>query len=157
MRAIINSWILIILLLNNLNRKYKDFIYRLMIQLDDIPNFNKIVTLLYKKKQLLKRNIKEIAIIATIKRFQKEQEEKKKGNINSNLGYKGRNTGQGRDKSNNNNNNINLRSLKYPSSTNYKGNDNTPKYPKYLLLPSEKKRKYQLFNYQALYENRAPK
>ena len=72
MGAIIDSCILIILLLNNLNEKYKDFIYRLIIQLDDIPNFNKIVTLLYKEKRLLKRDTKEIAIIAAIKRFQKE-------------------------------------------------------------------------------------
>ena len=72
MEATINSWILIALLLNNLNEKYKNFIHRLIIQLDDIPNFNKIVTLLYKKKRLLKRNIKEIAIIAAIKRFQKK-------------------------------------------------------------------------------------
>ena len=90
-RAIINSWILITLLLNNLNGKYKDFIYHLITQLNDMPNFNKIVTLLHKKERLLKRDIKEIAIIATIKRFQKEQKKKKKGNTNSNLGYRGRN------------------------------------------------------------------
>ena len=122
-----------------------------------MPNFNKIVTLLYEKERLLKRNIKEIAMIATVKRFQKEQEEKKKENINLNLGRRERNIGQGRDKSNNNNNNIDLRPLKHLSSINYKGDDNVPKYSKYLLLPSEKKRKYWLFDYQALYENRAPK
>ena len=112
-----------------------------------MPNFNKIVTLLYKKERLLKRDIKEIAIIAAIKRFQKKQKEKKKGNINSNLGHRGRNTGQGRSRSNNNNNNTGLRFSKHPSSTNYKSNGNAPKYPKYLPLPSEKKRKHWLFDY----------
>ena len=142
MGVTIDSQILIALLLNNLNGKYKDFIYRLIIQLDDIPNFNKIVTLLYKEERLLKRDTKEIAIIATVKRFQKKQKEKKKGNINSNLDYRGRNIGQGRNRSNNNNNNTGLRPLKYLSSTNYKGNDDAPKCSKYLLLPSKKKRKH---------------
>ena len=83
---------------------------------------------------------------AAIKRFQKEQEEKKKGNINSNLGRRGRNIGQGRGGSNNNNNNTGLRPLKHPSSINYKGNGDVSEYPKYLLLPSRKKRKYWLFD-----------
>ena len=32
--------------------------------------------------------------------------------------------------------------LKYLSSINYKGNDNVPKYPKYLVLANRNKKKY---------------
>ena len=59
MRAPIEDWILITLLLNNLDSKYKDFVYRLITQLDDMPDFNKIVTLLHEEDRLLKRDVKE--------------------------------------------------------------------------------------------------
>ena len=156
MGATIDSWILVALLLNNLDGKYKDFVHRLVTQLDDMPDFDKIVTLLHEEERLLKRDTKEIAMAAAVKRFQKEQEEKKKGNTNSNSGRGGRNTGQGRGGSNNNNNNTGLRPSKHPSSTNYKGDGDAPECPKCSPLPSGKKRKHWPFDCWALHEDRAP-
>ena len=50
-----------------MNNKYKLFVYRIIISLDDISNFNKIVILLYEEERLFKRDNKEIAIAAIIK------------------------------------------------------------------------------------------
>ena len=48
------------MLLNNLNRKFKEFVYRLLIYIKNkTPEFNKIIALLYKKKRLFKKNIKK--------------------------------------------------------------------------------------------------
>ena len=71
-----------ILLLNNLNNKYKDFVYRMFTQLNEVLNFNKFITFLYKKDRFLKRNIKKIIMIAVIKKFNKKEKNKKKENNN---------------------------------------------------------------------------
>ena len=56
----ISNWILITILLNNLNKKFKEFVYRLLIYIKNKTlKFNKIVALLYKEKRLLKKNIKK--------------------------------------------------------------------------------------------------
>ena len=48
------------MLLNNLNKKFKEFVYRLLIYMKNKTfEFNKIITLLYKEKRLLKKNIKK--------------------------------------------------------------------------------------------------
>ena len=48
------------MLLNNLNKKFKEFIYRLLIYIKNKTlEFNKIVVLLYKEKRFLKKNIKK--------------------------------------------------------------------------------------------------
>ena len=48
------------MLLNNLDKKFKEFIYYLLIYIKNkIFEFNKIVVLLYKKERLLKKNIKK--------------------------------------------------------------------------------------------------
>ena len=72
-------------LLNNLDSKYKNFVYRILTQLNDVSDFNKFVTLLYEEDRLFKRNIKEIIMIAIMKRYHKKQIDKKafKENINS--------------------------------------------------------------------------
>ena len=59
-------------LLNNLNSKYKDFVYRILTQLNDVLNFDKFVTLFYKKNRLFKKDIKEIIMIAIIKKYHKK-------------------------------------------------------------------------------------
>ena len=46
MGAGLDDWILVALLLNNLDSKFKDFVHRLVTQLDDVPDFDRIVTLL---------------------------------------------------------------------------------------------------------------
>ena len=48
------------MLLNNLNKKFKEFIYRLLIYIKKKSlEFNKIVVLLYKEERLFKKNIKK--------------------------------------------------------------------------------------------------
>ena len=44
-----------ILLLNNLNDKYKDFIHRILTQLNKISDFNKFITFIHEKDRLLKK------------------------------------------------------------------------------------------------------
>ena len=68
----IKSWILIFVLLNNLNNKYKNFIYRILTQLNDVLNFNKFITLFYKEDRFFKRNIKKIIMIVVIKKYHKK-------------------------------------------------------------------------------------
>ena len=48
------------MLLNNLNEKFKEFVYRLLVHMKDkTPEFDEIVALLYKKERLLKKNTKK--------------------------------------------------------------------------------------------------
>ena len=48
------------MLLNNLNKKFKEFVYRLLIYIKNkIFKFNEIIVLFYKKKRFLKKNIKK--------------------------------------------------------------------------------------------------
>ena len=48
------------MLLNNLNKKFKEFVYRLLIYMKNKTlEFDKIIVLLYKKNRLLKKNIKK--------------------------------------------------------------------------------------------------
>ena len=68
----IEDWILMFILLNNLNNKYKNFVYRMLTQLNNVSNFDKLITFLHEKDRLFKRNIKEIIIIAIIKRYHKK-------------------------------------------------------------------------------------
>ena len=69
MGARIDEWILVSLLLNNLDIKYKNFVHRTITSLNEVLDFDKIVTLLHKKERLLKRDIKEQVMIAAMKRF----------------------------------------------------------------------------------------
>lgn len=142
MRAPIEDWILVILLLNNLDSKYKDFVHRLVTQLDNMPDFDKIVTLLHEEDRLLKRDVKEQAITASMKRFQKEQEDKKNSRSNHNdSGRGGRTSGRGRG-NNNNNSNTDDRASKNPNSSNYKGDGDALEYLRCPPLPSEKKKQH---------------
>ena len=112
MGAPIDSWILVALLLNNLDGKYKDFVHCLVTQLNDLPDFGKIVTLLHEKDRLLKRDNEEQAMATAMRRYQKEQEEKKIVKGNNNQGRGGRPSGRGRG----GNNNGNDRPSKNPNS-----------------------------------------
>ena len=68
--------------MNNLNDKYKNFVHRMLTQLNEVSDFNKLITLIYEKDRLFKRNIKKITITAIMKRFNKKQKNKKKKNNN---------------------------------------------------------------------------
>ena len=95
-----DDWILVAFLLNNLDSKYKEFVHRLVTQLDDIPNSDKTVTLLHQEDRLQKRDLKEQAMAAAMKKFNKSQEEKKHASYNeSSRG--GRASGRGRGNNSN--------------------------------------------------------
>ena len=48
------------MLLNNLNEKFKEFVYRLLVYIKNKTlEFDEIVALFYKEERLLKKNIKE--------------------------------------------------------------------------------------------------
>ena len=55
----IDDWILISILLNNLDGKFRDFVHRLLTTLDNLSNFDKIVIILYEEDRLLKRDNKD--------------------------------------------------------------------------------------------------
>ena len=59
MGAKIDDWILVSILLKNLGVKYKEFVHRLVTQLDDSPDFDRIVTLLHEEDRRQKRDRKE--------------------------------------------------------------------------------------------------
>ena len=61
------------MLLNNLDEKFKEFVYRLLIYIKNKTlEFNEIVALLYKEERLLKKNIKKQALYTTINKFNKK-------------------------------------------------------------------------------------
>ena len=125
MEARIDEWILVSLLLNNLDIKYKNFVHRTITSLNEVPDFDKIVTLLHEEERLLKRDTKEQAMAAAMKRFKQEEDEKKtSGRGNSNRGR-----GSTRGRGGRNNNTTQLIS-KNPNSTNYKGDGDPPECPK---------------------------
>lgn len=56
MSASIPDWILVTMLLNNLDGKFKDFVHRLLVHMKDkTPNFDEIVALLYEESVFLRR------------------------------------------------------------------------------------------------------
>ena len=152
MGAAIDNWILVALLLNNLDTKYKDFIHRLVTQLDDIPNFNKIVTLLHEEDRLLRKDVKEQAMAASLKRFHKEQEEKKNSRSGNDSGRGGKASGRGRG----NNNNANDRASKNPNSSNYKGDGDAPECSKCTPLANGNKKKHWPLDCWSLHPEKMP-
>ena len=74
MGAKIDDWILVSILLKNLDPKYKEFVHRLVTQLDDNPDFDRIVTLLREKDRLQKRDHKEQPMAAALKKASKPNE-----------------------------------------------------------------------------------
>ena len=48
----IDDWILTSMLLHNLGTKYKDFVHRLLTQLSELPDFDRIVALLHEESRL---------------------------------------------------------------------------------------------------------
>ena len=131
--ASISDWILVTMLLNNLDGKFKEFVYRLLVHMKDkTPEFDEIVALLYEEKRLLKKNIKEQALYIVINKFNKKQKKKKRS--------ASFNRGRGND--NNSNNSIALKLFKNPNSSNYKGDEKPLDYFRYSLTKTNKKRAY---------------
>lgn len=155
MGAPIDSWILVALLLNNLDSKYKDFVHRQVVSLDEMPDFDKIVTLLHEEDRLLKKDNKEQAMAAAMKRFHKEQEDKKasKGgtsNRNSNT------NSSGRGKTGRNGSNSGGNPSTNKNSSNYKGDGDPPECTKCTPLANGNRKKHWPFDCWTLHEDKKP-
>ena len=160
MGAPIDEWILISILLHNLDSKYKEFIHRMITQLEELPDFDRIITLLHEEERLLSRDSKKQAITAQIRRFQKEQEEKNArrntntNNSNSNRGGRSsRGRGGGTNSQNNNNSG---RPSKNPNSTWYKGDGDLPECSKCPTNFSGNKRRHWPYDCYTLHPEKAP-
>ena len=144
MGAQIDDWILVWILLNNLDGKFRDFVHRLLTTLDELPNFDKIVTTLHEEDRLLKRDNKDQAMAAAMKRYQKEQEDKKASKSNnSGSNTNNSNSNSTRGKGNNSSNNG---ASNKPNSPNYKGEGEPPECMKCEPLANGTRKKHWLFN-----------
>ena len=130
MSAPIPDWILVTMLLNNLDGKFKEFVHRLLVHMKDkTPEFDEIVALLYEEERLLKKDTKEQALFTAMKKFNKDQDEKKRASLFNRGGSGG------------NSNNSNAPKLsKNLNSSNYKGDGKPPKCSKCPPTESGKKR-----------------
>ena len=154
MGAPIDDWILVALLLNNLDSKYKDFVHRLVTSLDDVPNFDKIVTLLHEEDRLQKRDNKESAMAAALRKFNKDQEEKKNARSND-ASRGGRGSGRGRGNAGNTGN-PGARISKNPNNSNYKGDGEPPDCSKCLIPANGVKKKYWPYDCWTQHPDRVP-
>lgn len=156
MGAPIDAWILVALLLNNLDGKYKDFVHRLVSSIDEVPDFERIVTMLREEEYLLKRDSNELAMAAALKNIYKEQDDKKsdRGNTNNNGGRGGRSRGRGRNT--NTNTNTNDRWSSNSNNPNYKKEGEKPECHKCLSNARGKLKKHWPFDCWTLHEDRIP-
>ena len=133
---------MVVVLLDNLGEKYSLFVYRIVASRDEVPEFDKVVIMLYEEDRLLKSDKHNIAIAAIKK-------DKALGNNNSKGNNRGGSNSRG-GRGGRNNSNINIggnRYLKNPKSTNYKGEGDLPKYEKYELNAKGNLKKHWLYNY----------
>ena len=144
MGAAIDEWILVSLLLNNLDTKYKDFVHRQLTTLDDLPDFDKIVSLLHEEERLLKRDNRDSAMATALR---------KKSKDNSDSGRGGK-SGGGRG--GNSNTNTNAKISKNPASSNYKGDGEPPECPKCPPSKNGNKKKHWPFDCFSQHEDRIP-
>ena len=129
--AFIPNWILVTMLLNNFNEKFKEFVYRLLIYMKNkIPKFDEIVVLFYKKERLLKKNIKKQALYTIMNKFNKKQKKKKRSILFN----------RGREGDNNSNNSNAPKLFKNLNNSNYKGDEKSPECFRCSLTESDKKR-----------------
>ena len=149
---------MVAVLLDNLSEKYSLFVHRIVASGDEIPDFDKIVTMLYKEDRLLKSDKASIAMAAAMKRYKKEMDENKssKGNGNTNSGRGGNNSGGGRGGRNNNNNSGGDRPSKNPNNVNYKGEGDPPECAKCPPNAKGNLKKHWPFDCWTLHEDRMP-
>lgn len=136
MAAKIDDWILVSILLNNLYVKYKKYVHCLVTQLDDMPDSDRIVTLLHEEERLQKRHQKEQALAA--KRNARPSESSRGDSTNRG----GRNSGRGRE----NTGKSGLKISKNSNSSNYKGDEETPECPKCTAKDGKKKKRHWSFD-----------
>ena len=143
MSAPIPDWILVTMLLNNLDGKFKEFVHRLLVHMKDkTPDFDEIVALLYDEERLLKKDTKDQALFKAMKKFNRDQEDKKRSS-SSKKGGSGGNNSNGPKPSKN------------PNSNNYKGDGKPPECPKCPPTDDGKKRCHWPFNCWSLHEEKA--
>ena len=147
----VDNWILISMLLHNLGTKYKDFRHRIITQIGEIPDFDRIITLLHEEERLLKRDNKELVLAAALKKVSKEVnrgEPNRGGRSNSSSERRGRG----------NNNNTGSQISKNPASSNYKGEDDKPEcnFPKCPRNANDTKKRHWPFDCYAQHPERAP-
>lgn len=152
MNAAIDQWLMVAVLLDNVGKKYSQFVHRIVASRDEIPDFDKVVAMLYEEDRLLKSDNTNIAMAAAMKRYKKELEDKKssgKGNNN--------NTNSGRGGNNNTNNNSGGdRHSKNPNNVNYKGEGDPPECSKCTPNVNGKLKKHWPFDCWTLHEDRMP-
>lgn len=143
---------MVAVLLDNVGEKYSQFVHRIVASRDEIPDFDKVVAMLYEEDRLLKSDNTNIAMAAAMKRYKKELEDKKssgKGNNN--------NTNSGRGGNNNTNNNSgDDRHSKNPNNVNYKGEGDPPECSKCTPNVNGKLKKHWPFDCWTLHEDRMP-
>ena len=107
-----------------------------------------------KKKRFFKRNNKKQIIIIVLRKYQKNQNDKKKfkNNFKSNRKKK-----SDKDRKKNNNININVKIFKNPVNSNYKDDDKSPEYSKYLSNKNDIKKNIDyliiIYNMKIVYRN----
>ena len=150
MNAPISEWLMVAVLLDNLGEKYSSFVHRIVASRDEVPEFDKVVTMLYEEDRLLKSDKHNIAMAAAAKN---------KGNGNSN--GKGNNRGGsnsrgGRGGQNDGNTNTGDRHSKNPRSTNYKGDGDPPECDKCSTNAKGNLKKHWPYDCWTLHEDRIP-
>ena len=71
MNATVPDWILVSILLNNLDDKYIDFVHRIVVKATGEPDFEEVVKLLYKEDRQAKREVVSTAMAAARAKAQK--------------------------------------------------------------------------------------
>ena len=69
MSAAIDQWLMVAVLLDNVEENYPQFVHRVVASGDEVlvPDFDKVVTMLYEEDRLLKSDTWNIAIAAALK------------------------------------------------------------------------------------------
>ena len=161
MNAAIDQWLMVAVLLHNVEKNYPHFVHRIVASGDEVPDFDKVVTMLYKEDRLLKSDTSNIAMAAAMKRYKKELGDKKtsgKGNSNTNScrGVNNSRGGRGGNSSSNNNGG-GVRHSKNPKNVNYKGDGDPPECSKCTPSANGKLKKHWPHDCWTLHEDRMPK
>lgn len=76
MGATLDDWVIVSVLLNNLEGKFKDFVHRTVTALPITPDLEVLISTLYEEERLSKRDQSSSAMAAQMRKFQKEQANK---------------------------------------------------------------------------------
>ena len=153
MDAKLDEWLMVAVLLDNVGGKYSQFVHRIVASRDEIPDFDKVVTMLYEKDRLLKSDASNIAMAAASGRGGNNS---RGGRGNNNSGRGGNNSRGGRGGNNNGGNNGKGDHSKNPNNVNYKGDGDPPECSKCTPNASGKLKKHWPYDCWTLHEDRIP-